>query len=497
MIRVITTVAFLVCQVGTVLAQSASTPSTVAPSTDQAPVSQPVTQSADQPANLPADQPVTQSTVDLSAEPNSAEQPTINAAAADWSAALAAAASFDPEAMIAPVSGVEGPGIKIGESTVVHPVVGVMTGYVSNVFYTSSNPQPSGILRLMAQISAGSLSQQRLTPLDGSEGESNPGFRYHADARATYDSALSGNDAVNGTSGLGLGASFHGVVNPAGNLSLTIDEDFARVIRAVNFESNVNTNRDINSAQVSLLYHPRNRAVSASLYYTNSIDVFERSQQQFADYVVHQIGLRPMWQFLPVSQLYLDVSQAYSTGLGTSSSKVTSYPLVAKVGIATLLSLKTTLNFEAGYTNGFYASGPSFSAPLVNLELGYRYSPLGRASVGYSYNNQDSINANFYRDHVIHGMISQVFQPVMLVLQPELHFRQYNGITLVNGPPQRNDTVVSIVAGVNYNFRNWLAATVGYRYTSVQTDYRYMVGASVNDPSYARHEALAGMRVAF
>jgi hypothetical protein len=424
--------------------------------------------------------------------------------AADWSANNAAVATFDPEASVAPVSVVEGPGIKVGEGTVLHPVFGALTGFVSNTFYTSTDPRPAGVLRLLAQISTGSLSPQRLVPANAAD-ETNAdavnagSLRYRADLRASYDVMLSGNDAVAGTGGLGIGASLHGLVNPDGKLSVGFDEDFTRLIRATNFESTVNTNRDINNLRLSLLYHPQGRSLSGALYYANTIDVFERSQQQFADRIIHQIGVRPMWQFLPVTQFYLDVSESFTSGLGSSSSmKVSSAPLVAKAGIATLITLKTTVNFEAGYTNGFYSSGPSFSAPLVNLQVAHRYSPLGRVAVGYSLEYQDSINANFYRDHVLRGWINQLFPPINVMVQPELHLRQYNGIIAgVNGPPTRDDVIVSIVAGANYNVRNWLAATLGYRFTTVQTDFRYTVNAVTDDPSYARHELLAGVRAAF
>jgi hypothetical protein len=42
--------------------------------------------------------------------------------------------SFNPEDAVAPSSTIEGPGIKIGEGTVLRPVFGIETGFVSNVF---------------------------------------------------------------------------------------------------------------------------------------------------------------------------------------------------------------------------------------------------------------------------------------------------------------------------------------------------------------------------
>src|SRR5580704_596017 len=75
-------------------------------------------------------------------------------------------AQFDPDEAVAPITAVEGPGIKIGEGTVLHPAFGLETGYTSNVFYTASNPTGAGILRALAQIGTGSVTGDRLGAAD-------------------------------------------------------------------------------------------------------------------------------------------------------------------------------------------------------------------------------------------------------------------------------------------------------------------------------------------
>lgn len=411
---------------------------------------------------------------------------------------------FDPGFAVRPTSSIEGPGIKIGQGTVLHPVFGLETGVVSNVFYEDTDERAAGILRILAQIGTASLSTKRLSPAASSiedDEESAPdlgSFQYRANVRLAYDLMLSGNDTVSDTGGLGVGALFKGMVNPMGPWSFGFDENFTRLIRSANFETEANTNRDINLLRLFLLWHPQDRSIAGYLYYNNTIDVFERSEQSFADRWSHRIGIHPMWRWLPQTTVFADISQSVSTGLGSDAdAKVTSYPLTAKVGISTLLSLKTTLNVAAGYTNGFYEAGPSFSAPTFEAMLGYRYSPLGRLVLSYEYQHVDSINANFFRDHVAALRLAQGAGPVVLMVQPEVHFRTYRGISLVMGPPERDDVIFAVVGGVHYNFRDWMMATLDYRFTTVETDYRYMLdGSTQDDPGYARHELLAGFRVA-
>lgn len=410
-----------------------------------------------------------------------------------------AVATFDPANAVAPISTVEGPGIKIGEGTVIHPVVGMETGVISNVFYEASDPNAAGVLRLLAQVGTGSLPMSRLAAMGADDDSTDKGsVQYRADLRASYDFILSNDETATDTGGLGLGASLHALVNPMGRFSFGIDEDFQRLIRAANYETNANTNRDINVLQLTLLYRPRDRTVGGYLYYNNTIDIFERDIQSFADRWSNRIGIHPTWHWLPNTQIYADISQGIVSPLGGSSTKVQSHPFAATAGIATLFTLKTTLNLYGGYTNGFYSSGPSFSAPVVGATFGYRYSPLGRAALSYTLQYEDSVNANYYRDHVFRLLFEQLVTPFVVVAQPEVHLRQYNGITIVAGEPVRNDVIFAGVGGIHYNFRNWIAATLNYRFTLVDSDYRYMPigGGSLLDPSFSRHELLLGMRAA-
>jgi hypothetical protein len=421
----------------------------------------------------------------------------LNATVASAQSTEAVIETFDPSAAVAPISVVEGPGVKIGEGTVLQPVFGLETGYVTNTFYEQSDENAAGILRLLAQIGVGSLSKQRLDPADAEDetGGGEGSLRYRASLRASYDLMLSDDDTVTETGGLGIGFNFNGIVNPRGNWAFRVDEDFNRLIRAANFETDANTNRDINNLRLGLRFQPVGRTMSGELYYGNTLDYFEREEQEFANRLQHRFGFRYAWTWRPRTQFYADTSLGYYTGLG-DSQKVTSYPLVAKVGVATLFTPLTSLNLEAGYTNGFYSEGPSFSAPMVNAQFGYRYSPLGRIAFIYSLEYADSINANYYRDHVLRVWLRQSLRPFTFMVQPEVHFRQYNGIMLVPGPTSRDDVIVSVVAGATYSFRNWIAATLNYRFTSVSTDYLDMSSTPPDDPSYARHELLLGMRVA-
>jgi hypothetical protein len=356
------------------------------------------------------------------------------------------------------------------------------------------------------EVGTSSLPTQRLTIRDHAPGAQDRAapqaptsattgdFRYSADLYATWDQYLSTNDNVTAQGGLGGGLLLRGIVNPDHPLQFSFQENFNRVIRATNFETRSDTNRDVNTLGLRLNYMPYGRSLNGYAYYQNTIDVFEASSQQFANRLQNLAGVRANWQWLPLTQVFADVSVGYYTGIG-SSEKVNSTPLTAIAGIQTALTLNTTVNAYAGYANGFYASGPSYSGVAAGVLFGYRYSPLGRVTALYSYDHQDSINANFYRDHLFQGSIEHLLVPFILFARPELRLRQYDGTLM--GPSTRNDLIVGATVGMRYSFRDWLAGTLDYQLQAIQTDFQYDADGKTVNPSYVRHELLVGVRAAY
>jgi hypothetical protein len=420
---------------------------------------------------------------------------------------------MDPTDAVSPIALVQGGGIKVGEGTVLQPQVGLQTGVVSNVFYQNTNIVNAGLLRLLIEVGTGSLPIQRLNPASADQGtlEGPPApvgptpaldagdFQYSANAYLSWDQYLSTNDNVNAQGGLGGGLVLRGLVNPQRPLQFAFQEVYSRLIRPVNFESQAESNRDINNVSLRLNYVPPGRSLTGYLYYQNTIDVFEANSQQFANRTLNQLGLHLDWQWLPLTVVFADVSGGYNTGIG-GSQKINSTPLNAITGIETALTLNTTINAHIGYANGFYSSGPSYSSVEGGLLFGYRYSPLGRLTAQYGYSQFDSINANFYSEHLLALTLEQYFAPFILFARPELRLRSYQGTIVmdVNGRTTRDDTIVGLTTGMRYNFRGWLAATLDYNLQSDQTDFRYTVGRFANlDPSYVRHELMLGVRAAY
>jgi hypothetical protein len=280
-------------------------------------------------------------------------------------------------------------------------------------------------------------------------------------------------------------------------------DEIRRENRPVNFESSEQINRDINRLALRVQFRPRGRALRGMLSYVNVIDYFEDRDQQFANRIQHTASLNLAYQWLPMTRIIGEAALGFFGPLGSRSTRPSSMPLRLTARLATALTVKTTLNGYIGFGKGFYETGPDFTNVIGGVQATYRWTPQARLALGYEYDFQDSINANFYRDHAILARFEQRKDRFAFMTGFELRFRGYRGVIeqvdVMGGPRDRDDLIVSFPVTGIYNFRGWIAATLDYRFATVQTDFRYLpqAGDPPDDPSYTQHVIMAGVRAAY
>jgi hypothetical protein len=409
-------------------------------------------------------------------------------------------------AIAQPVSDVvEGAGVKVGEGTVMHPVLGIESGVIYNVFYEEggASPRTSGLLRIIGELALGSLPAERLQAPIGEDPDShNYGdMAFRAELSAQYEEWLTTDDNIQSQRDLSFTALAKGIIYPKRALQFMFSDELRRETRPVNFESAEDTDRDINRFAFEIRYRPPGRTLSGSIGYRNVIDYFEDDDQQFMNRILHQINAGAGWQIFPVTKIYFDGSLGFAGPLGSQSTRPSSMPLRLNLGIATALTVKSTINARIGFGKGFYETGPDFTNVTGGAQFGYRFSPHGHLAAMYEYDFHDSINANFYRDHALKLKLEQqMLDRFAISAAAEVRFRLYRGIIMeVNSTEtDRSDVIFSVPLGATYNFRDWIAATLDYKFTTVQTDFRYMADMGVlDDPSYTRHSLMAGVRAAY
>ncbi|WP_428261170.1 hypothetical protein [Haliangium sp.] len=378
---------------------------------------------------------------------------------------------------------VEGPGYQLGEGTVFHPSVGAGTGLIYNPYYESSNTTTTPVVRLRGAFSlasqgnrpAGELSLLRDDTDDGGE-RAAPDLDFRLGGVADYQwwAAATGSPNAHRLSG-----AFDGQVKttPRGPMSLYAHDTLMRVADPTNYESySRNLNRVINRLTAGAEFRPGGGAFRFAGQYENLVDVFESADAGFANRIHHRLRARAEWQFLPITRFFVDASWGYfvATGGDCNLLKNESRPLRIELGASSAFTERTSLRVHLGAGRGFYKARPecaSSSAPpvdfvsplfgnymglLLGAELGYRYSPLGRISVSYEHDFEDSVQANFYRDHALVGRVVHQLDRILLQLSGDLRVRGYRGLA-PGLPDPVSETVLLRLSGKGYYpLRDWL-----------------------------------------
>lgn len=402
----------------------------------------------------------------------------------------------------------EGVGIRVGERTLFRPAVSAELGAISNVFYSEAEPIFAGVLRVIGEFKVGSLAGQRMQrgPVlveDDQDGlvaspgeESVPRFAYHVSARVAYQEYLSGNEDVRAQRDVRGSVSAQAVLNPRGTWALIGDNQFLRDVRPTNFESSQDVDRNINWFKLQLNFQPAGRNLHGSLRYENFLELFESAESSFANRMRNIGGLRVQYDWRPITRFYGDASFGLISGIGGQSTKTSSMPLRLESGVETALSVRTTLVAKAGYANGFYSSGAGYQSIFAGVEGGYRFSPHGRVTALYAYDFDDSINANYLRDHLFKLTAVQHVDRVTLDFSGDVRLRKYVQV-IVSPFGVRDDILFRANIGATYRFSAGTSLYGTYWLSLDETDFRYTAGQMTDDPSFVRHELVVGARHAF
>lgn len=398
---------------------------------------------------------------------------------------------------------VEGKGVTVGEGLVVHPNVGAEFGVIDNVFYEQDTVVTSSLFRLTASFA---LANEKVTPDEAVPGEeagneaAPPTYDFRASGGLRYEEFLY-YDNVSTSSQRNLAADLQGhlQVFPAGTWTFLADDRLRRDVRPRNFEDPSSTSRIDNLLDLALRYQPGGRTISGTLKYTNSLGVYEDTNAD--NRMNHTVALRGDWQWLPYTRYFAEASLGFFGGVGDSGGlpKESSMPIRGLVGVATALTEPLTLKAHVGWGYSGYSAGEGYNTPLVGVELGYAYAPAGRVVLEYNWDSEDSINANYYRDHKFTAKVDQqLIEKLLVSAGVDVRLRGYRGIpTTLSMTPSRDDLLFGINARGQYVLTDRYYLTATYQLMVDQTDYVYNAMGPIDDPSYTRHEFMAGARAAF
>ncbi len=379
-------------------------------------------------------------------------------------------------------------GLRLSDSLVLNPKFALEGGYTSNVFFQDRDEVGAGIVRAMVAL-------ELATPDQNGDNDSGPeNYKLRAGLQAAWDQYLTSNQFARDQSDISINGNVGLVLFPKSDLSLVLQENYARNASPTNFVSGTSLARHQNALGARLRYRPNQGPLSFAVGYQNVIDDFVSTNSDFASRIQHGLGARVDWEFLPFSTVFLDATYGFYSGLGSFSQKRNNQPLRVRLGIQAPLTESFALGGYVGYGRVQYdGGGSSFNGILGGVSAKYRYTETGALSLSYNYGFEDSVNADLHVDHNISATLRQQIERVVIDANGSFIFRNYSGILPQIGAPSRDDVILGGTLRVHYIVRDWMAVSARLNYSNVATNYL----AQGDDPSFSRIDLIAGVAMSY
>ncbi|MBI5480598.1 MAG: hypothetical protein HY906_17200 [Deltaproteobacteria bacterium] len=403
------------------------------------------------------------------------------------------------EAAAREVTATEGPGLKLTQSTVLHPAAVAELGYDSNVAL-AAHAVGSGFVRFQLRADWASRPPQRLPGVGVTAARQKIEFRLGLSVeRRDYFSR----DARS-LSAFQLDEAGRLTVNPQGTVAGTASAQYTRTLLPRNFEPIGPYMRDVVGATAGGLYRTKRGRYEFGLGYEFLGDWFEEARLRYAQSLRHTVRLTGRKEVLPHLSVSLEVSSAFvlHQEVGTVLQKADSRPLTIVASAQGIIRPRLSATIRLGYVNGFYddlsnLQNQRMSQPVAEIEATWQLMQTARLSGGYSYRSQDAITGNFYVDNLVYLRYDQVlvvprFRSILGSLRAAYRHRDYHGLPV--GYMSRDDDILQIQATIELPLKDWLLGGIGYDMSADFTGFRDPAGIAYR---YVRHEVFGKVQVSY
>lgn len=407
----------------------------------------------------------------------------------------------------------EGPGIKLGESLLLHPGVGLEGGYNSNPMRYSSDDlnrdvEGAGRLRVTPYLDLATRTGKRLIEDEGVIDKTPPKVNFRLGVAGYYDHFFTKQPRIEKQRHFGVDTHLNFVLFPEGSFSLLADAVYLRTLQP--YESSADAwARHTLRPGLGVRIRPGGGTLSFETGYRLDFLHFEDPDlAERNDKIKHIARLVTSWKVLPKTALVSKVLFSPITYLGSDSINYNSTPIRSLFGIQGLLTNKFALAALAGYGASFYKEGDDFDSVIANLKLQFFITPFSHLSIGGERDFVDSLYANYYVKTGGFIAFRQMFGGIVLgTLKGDVFHRSYSRLTGSLPPlgatpsqPERSDIWASGMLLVEIRATDWLAFHVSAQYSGDITDFEYNyvdqnTGATATQPvDYHWFEAMAGVR---
>jgi hypothetical protein len=343
-------------------------------------------------------------------------------------------------------------GIRLGDALVLHLSLGAEVDYDSNIFYESSHEHGAFYLRLNPSF------ELTTRPREGHrqvEFSAHGGLGYVE--YLTSDSAIENHRQFNVDAGL-LASFFN--LNP---YNFQLFDNYVRTTQPPYTVSSGNLDRDTNELGVRINLSPGGGRLTFYVGYLFGVDYFEPALLQSYDLQYHRFDLRASWRVLPKTAIYVQatevINQYPTPGIGMHPN---SFPFHVDAGLQGLITAKLTVNLWVGYGNGFYASGPNPNTAIGGVSASWKPTILSTGQLGYQHDFINSLLGSYYDEDAVYASWTQLIWRFTGFLRAQYSNLRFNGVQAVQATTDGTDNMVELNVRVDYPFKDWLFASVGY-----------------------------------
>ncbi len=390
-----------------------------------------------------------------------------------------------------------GGGVRLGDAFVLHLGIGAQVLWDSNVFYEATNP-----------TSAFELGVSPWFDLTNRPRGSHRTIEFDLTGQLNYLEYLTSDASVSSHRQFGVTAGMQAAFFTMSPYNFTVYDNYTRTTMPPYTKLPYNFDRDTNEAGLRLSLSPGGGRLTFLLGYRFGVDYFEENDLKPFDLLYHIVDFRASWKFFPKTALYLAATEGiYLYQHPGAYMHPNSYPFRVDLGVQGLITTKLTVNAWIGYGNGFYVSGPSPNTAVGGLALNWKPTLLSTGTLGYEHDFQNSLLGSYYDLDQVFISWTQMIWRFSAFVRASYSNQRFQGInvTMMTPPPSaetnpnRTDNVFMLNLRLDYPFKDWLFASVGYDLQLNRSNGALDLGpmAGVVRVDYTKHVVYIGLSVKY
>ena len=409
----------------------------------------------------------------------------------------------------------EGPGIKLGNSLVLHLGLGAEGGYDSNVFY-ENEPIRAARLRITPYVDIATRSRQRLEIIDASTGDpALPKALFRFGLAAFYDRYFSSEkDAVRRfnrkTNPFGVDSHLNFTVYPERKVSVIGGVTYIKTLEPYETSSDAQNKHHV-VPMIGLKIQPGGGTLTIEPKYRLDLLVFDdKSIDQDFNRFSHEAWLSTNWKIFPQTALISNVIFRPTVYFGDHSYNVDSYPIRSWFGAQGLLLDRLGFRALIGYGVGFYEKYSDFEGFIGDGAIMFYMAKSAKTTLGIKRDFVDSFYANYYVMTGGYAKYQRIFLGrLLLLLEGSIYKRTYayypgiknerNGRQTIANTEEREDIWIDFKLVSELRASDWLSFHASLRYMQNITDFSSTITGGglpdqTSDSAFNRVEIFLGAR---